>query len=55
MPARRAAAPTRARTTSTRDDENFMKHSITRWVDGGPQLSYKDVRFTKYLPEERKY
>ena len=39
----------------TRDDENFMKHSITRWKDGAPELSYKDVRFTKYLPEERKY
>jgi succinate dehydrogenase / fumarate reductase flavoprotein subunit len=38
-----------------RDDENFMKHSITRWKDGAPELSYKDVRFTKYLPEERKY
>jgi hypothetical protein len=32
-----------------------MKHSITRWKDGAPELSYKDVRFTKYLPEERKY
>ncbi|MGI8422342.1 MAG: FAD-binding protein [Gaiellaceae bacterium] len=39
----------------TRDDEDFMKHSITRWQDGKPELSYKDVRFTKYLPEERKY
>ena len=39
----------------TRDDENFMKHSISRWVDGRPQLSYKDVRFTKYEPMERKY
>ena len=39
----------------TRDDENFMRHSITRWVDGAPELSYKDVRFTRYLPEERKY
>jgi succinate dehydrogenase / fumarate reductase, flavoprotein subunit len=39
----------------TRDDENFMKHSISRWKDGAPELSYKDVRFTKYLPEERKY
>ena len=26
----------------TRDDENFIKHSITRWVDGMPELSYKD-------------
>ena len=39
----------------TRDDENFMKHSISRWVDGEPQLSYSDVRFTKYEPTERHY
>src|SRR4051794_10660979 len=38
-----------------RDDSRFMKHSITRWVDGMPELSYKDVRFTKYEPTERKY
>ena len=38
-----------------RDDEHFMKHSITRWTPEGPELSYKDVRFTKYLPQERKY
>ena len=38
-----------------RDDAKFLKHSITRWVDGMPELSYKDVRFTKYEPEERKY
>ncbi len=39
----------------TRDDENFMKHSITRWVGDGPELSYKDVRYTKYDPMERTY
>ena len=38
-----------------RDDENFMKHSITRWVDGEPKLDYAPVRFTKYQPMERKY
>ena len=38
-----------------RDDENFMKHSISRWVKGGPELTYKDVRYTKYDPMERKY
>jgi len=38
-----------------RDDENFLKHSSTRWVDGGPQLSYTEVRMGKWLPEERKY
>jgi succinate dehydrogenase / fumarate reductase flavoprotein subunit len=39
----------------TRDDENFMKHSITRWVDGEPELSYAPVRMTKWEPTERKY
>jgi succinate dehydrogenase / fumarate reductase, flavoprotein subunit len=39
----------------TRDDENFMKHSITRLVDGEPELSYNEVRFTKYEPMERTY
>ena len=39
----------------TRDDENFMKHSISRWVDGGPELTYKEVRVTKYEPMERTY
>jgi succinate dehydrogenase / fumarate reductase flavoprotein subunit len=38
-----------------RDDENFLKHSISRWVDGAPQLSYSPVRMTKWQPEERKY
>jgi succinate dehydrogenase/fumarate reductase flavoprotein subunit len=38
-----------------RDDDNFLKHSISRWVDGGPELSYKEVRMTKWQPEERKY
>jgi succinate dehydrogenase/fumarate reductase flavoprotein subunit len=38
-----------------RDDENFMKHSISRWVDGAPELSYGDVRVTKYEPMERTY
>ncbi len=39
----------------TRDDENFLKHSITRWVDDGPELSYEPVRMTKWEPQERKY
>jgi succinate dehydrogenase / fumarate reductase, flavoprotein subunit len=38
-----------------RDDENFMKHSITRLVDGRPELSYSEVRVTKYEPMERTY
>ena len=39
----------------TRDDENFMKHSISRYTPDGPELSYKDVRFTQWEPMERKY
>jgi succinate dehydrogenase / fumarate reductase flavoprotein subunit len=39
----------------TRDDENFLHHSITRWKDGGVELTREDVRFTKWEPQERKY
>ena len=39
----------------TRDDENFLHHSITRWKDGGVELTKSEVRFTKWEPEERKY
>jgi succinate dehydrogenase/fumarate reductase flavoprotein subunit len=39
----------------TRDDENFMKHSISTYTPDGPELSYRDVRYTKYDPMERKY
>jgi succinate dehydrogenase/fumarate reductase flavoprotein subunit len=38
-----------------RDDENFLKHSITRWVDGAPQLSYREVRMTRWEPMVRSY
>ena len=36
-----------------RDDENFLKHSITRWVDGRPELDWKEGRMTRWQPEER--
>ena len=39
----------------TRDDVNFLKHSIVRWRDGAPELSWAEVRMTKWQPEERKY
>ena len=38
-----------------RDDDNFMKHSITRWIDDRPVLDYAPVRVTKYQPMERTY
>jgi succinate dehydrogenase/fumarate reductase flavoprotein subunit len=38
-----------------RDDERFLKHSISRWTDDGPELSYEEVRMTKWQPEVRSY
>jgi succinate dehydrogenase / fumarate reductase flavoprotein subunit len=38
-----------------RDDENFLKHSISRWVGDGPELTYGEVRMTRWEPMERKY
>ena len=38
-----------------RDDENFLKHSISRWAGDRVELSYKEVRMTKWEPMERKY
>jgi succinate dehydrogenase / fumarate reductase, flavoprotein subunit len=39
----------------TRDDDNFLHHSIVYWRNGGPELSTKPVRFTKWEPQERTY
>jgi succinate dehydrogenase / fumarate reductase flavoprotein subunit len=39
----------------TRDDANFLHHSITRWRDDDVELSTEPVRMTKWTPEERKY
>ncbi|SMO46304.1 succinate dehydrogenase subunit A [Balnearium lithotrophicum] len=39
-----------------RDDENFLKHSLTiRKEDGELSISWKPVKITKFQPEERKY
>ena len=38
-----------------RDDENFLKHSITRWGTAGRELAYGEVRMTKWEPMERTY
>jgi len=39
----------------TRDDENFLKHTLVRWADGGPELDWKPVTITKWQPAERSY
>ncbi|HZC29333.1 MAG TPA: FAD-binding protein, partial [Gaiellaceae bacterium] len=38
-----------------RDDENFMRHTLVTWADGGPDLDWRDVTVTKWEPQERKY
>ena len=38
-----------------RDDENFLKHSISRWSGDRPELSYREVRMTQWEPMERTY
>jgi len=38
-----------------RDDERFLRHSLTHWVDGAPVLSSSEVRMTKWQPEVRTY
>lgn len=38
-----------------RDDENWMKHTLAWLTDKGIDLKYKDVKVTKYEPQERVY
>jgi succinate dehydrogenase / fumarate reductase flavoprotein subunit len=38
-----------------RDDERFLKHSLTRWKAGAPELDWKEVRMTRWQPEVRSY
>jgi succinate dehydrogenase / fumarate reductase, flavoprotein subunit len=38
-----------------RDDENYMKHTMVRWVADQPVLDWKPVTITKWQPEERTY
>jgi succinate dehydrogenase / fumarate reductase flavoprotein subunit len=39
----------------SRDDENWMKHTLAYKTDDGVRLDFKPVVITKYPPEERKY
>ncbi len=38
-----------------RDDKNWLKHTIARHTEAGPELSYSPVTITSWQPEERKY
>jgi len=39
----------------SRDDENWLKHTVALRAADGPQLRYSDVDLSKYEPKERKY
>jgi succinate dehydrogenase flavoprotein subunit len=39
----------------TRDDEEYMKHTLVRWVGDRPVLDWKPVTTTKWQPQERRY
>jgi succinate dehydrogenase / fumarate reductase flavoprotein subunit len=38
-----------------RDDVNYMKHTIVRWIADRPVLDWKPVTMTKWQPQERTY
>ncbi len=39
----------------TRDDANFLKHTIAYRTEGQPRISYAPVAITRWQPMERKY
>ncbi len=38
-----------------RDDEGFLKHTLVKYADKEPSLSYRDVDVTLFEPKERRY
>ncbi len=39
----------------SRDDANFLKHTLVYRTDGAPRIDYAPVTITKWQPAERKY
>lgn len=39
----------------SRDDQNWLKHTMALYSPDGPVFSYTDVEITDYAPQERKY
>lgn len=39
----------------SRDDENFLKHTLTYYSPAGINIGYKPVAITMFQPQERKY
>ena len=40
---------------ATRDDENWLKHTLAWWTESGPRFDHKPVTITTWKPVERKY
>jgi fumarate reductase flavoprotein subunit len=40
---------------TTRDDQNYLHHSLCYFDPAGPRLDKKEVTLGKWVPEERKY
>lgn len=40
---------------ATRDDVNFLQHTVAFFDGNGPRIEYRPVRITKFQPEARKY
>ncbi len=38
-----------------RNDVDWLKHTLVALENGKPEVSYRDVKITKYQPQERKY
>jgi len=38
-----------------RNDRDWLKHTLVSLKDGRPDVGYRDVKITKYKPQERKY
>lgn len=38
-----------------RRDKEWLKHTLVKWQDENPEISYSDVVIGKYQPMERKY
>ncbi len=53
---RRESRGSHARTDyPTRDDVNFLKHTLAYNTNDGPKMAWHPVIFTRYAPVERKY
>jgi succinate dehydrogenase / fumarate reductase flavoprotein subunit len=48
-------AHARPRDYPDRDDKNYLRHTLTTWADGQPELDWKPVTMTKWEPMERTY